>query len=58
MLFGVEFHRQGPPVWKVITVNLKPTRVERLRAALMSITALQPTAAAAEEGEGIRPEVS
>jgi len=44
MLFGVEFHRQGPPVWKVMIVNLKPTRVGRLRGALMSITGMQPTA--------------
>jgi hypothetical protein len=31
MLSGVEFHRQGPLVWKVITVNLKPARADGLK---------------------------
>jgi hypothetical protein len=50
MLFGVEFHRQGPPVWKVMIVNLKPTRVGRLRGALMSINGIQPSAQKARRG--------
>jgi hypothetical protein len=33
MLLGVEFDPKGPPVWKEETVNLKPTRVGRLRRA-------------------------
>jgi hypothetical protein len=44
MLLGVESHAKGPPVWKVMIVNLKPTRVGRLRGALMSITAMEPAA--------------
>jgi hypothetical protein len=45
MLLGVESHAKGPPVWKVMIVNLKPTRLGGLRGALMSITRLHPTAA-------------
>jgi hypothetical protein len=43
MLFGVESDAKGPPVWKVMIVNLKPTRVGRLRGALMSIKGMEPT---------------
>jgi hypothetical protein len=43
MLFGVESHAKGPPVWKEETVNLKPTRVGRLRGTLMSIIRMQLT---------------
>jgi hypothetical protein len=50
MLFGVESYAKGPPVWKVITVNLKPTRVGRHRGALMSINGIQPLAQTARRG--------